>query len=225
MNSCVLMAEIINEPQLRYTADNLGVTEMLVQFPNSLKPEDPPATLKVVGWGNLATEIQQNYHQGDRVILVGRLGMNTVAMEGFKEKRAELTVQQIQPVGGSFNTDPLPSATVTPSFTETAPRQASSASRPPQKEVNTYESPRPAPTPAANPVGVTPQTTSYEPVPQSTNYERTTYPAVKAEEPDPDDIPFVRSVDSKTAKAGLLDFYEIESQCPQVGVSHNFKFI
>ncbi|MEJ6484139.1 single-stranded DNA-binding protein [Nostoc punctiforme UO1] len=225
MNSCVLMAEIINEPQLRYTADNLGVTEMLVQFPNSLKPEDPPATLKVVGWGNLATEIQQNYHQGDRVILVGRLGMNTVAMEGFKEKRAELTVQQIQPVGGSFNTDPLPSATVTPSFTETAPRQASSASRPPQKEVNTYESPRPAPTPAANPVGVAPQTTSYEPVPQSTNYERTTYPAVKAEEPDPDDIPFVRSVDSKTAKAGLLDFYEIESQCPQLGVSHNFKFI
>ncbi|AVH65812.1 MULTISPECIES: single-stranded DNA-binding protein [unclassified Nostoc] len=190
MNSCVLMAEIINEPQLRYTADNLGVTEMLVQFPNSLKPEDPPATLKVVGWGNLATEIQQNYHQGDRVILVGRLGMNTVPMEGFKEKRAELTVQQIQPVGGSFNTDPLPSATVNQSFAETTPRQASSASRPPQKEVNTYESPRPAPTPAANPVGVAPQTTSYEPVPQPTNYERTTYPTVKEEEPDPDDIPF-----------------------------------
>ncbi|MBG1260052.1 single-stranded DNA-binding protein [Nostoc commune] len=190
MNSCVLMAEIINEPQLRYTADNLGVTEMLVQFPNSLKPEDPPATLKVVGWGNLATEIQQNYHQGDRVILVGRLSMNTVPMEGFKEKRAELTVQQIQPVGGSFNTDPLPSATETPSFTETASRQPA-ASRPAQKDVPTYESaPRPAPTPATNPVGVAPQSTSYEPVPQPTNYERTTYPAVKAEEPDPDDIPF-----------------------------------
>ncbi|MHC0065917.1 single-stranded DNA-binding protein [Nostoc sp. UIC 10890] len=191
MNSCVLMAEIINEPQLRYTADNLGVTEMLVQFPNSQKPEDPPATLKVVGWGNLATEIQQNYHQGDRVILVGRLGMTTVErQEGFKEKRAELTVQQIQPVGGSFNTDPLPSATATPSFTETAPRQTSSASRPPQKDVSSYESPRGAPTPATNPVGVTPQPTSYEPVPQPTNYERTTYPAVKEEEPDPDDIPF-----------------------------------
>ena len=180
MNSCVLMAEIINEPQLRYTADNLGVTEMLVQFPNSQKPEDPPAT-----------EIQQNYHQGDRVILVGRLSMNTVPMqEGFKEKRAELTVQQIQSVGGSFNTDPLPSATVTPSFTETAPRQPSSTSRPPQKDIPNYESQRPAPTPVTNPVGVTPQVTSYEPVPQPTNYERTTYPAVKAEEPDPDDIPF-----------------------------------
>ncbi|MDZ7951523.1 single-stranded DNA-binding protein [Nostoc sp. DedQUE09] len=190
MNSCVLMAEIINEPQLRYTADNLGVTEMLVQFPNSQKPEDPPATLKVVGWGNLATEIQQNYHQGDRVILVGRLTMNTVdRQEGFKEKRAELTVQQIQSVGGSFDTDPSPSATATPSFTETAPRQPS-ASRPAQKEVPSYDSPRSAPTPATNPVGVTTQATSYEPVPQPTNYERTTYPAVKEQEPDPDDIPF-----------------------------------
>ncbi|MHC5832466.1 MAG: single-stranded DNA-binding protein, partial [Nostoc sp.] len=93
-------------------------------------------------------------------------------------------MQQIQSVGGSFNTDPSPSATVTPSFTETAPRQPLPASRPPQKDVPTYESPRPAPTPATNPVGVTPPT-SYEPVPQPTNYERTTYPAVKAEEPDP----------------------------------------
>ncbi|MBD2514825.1 single-stranded DNA-binding protein [Nostoc sp. FACHB-973] len=189
MNSCVLMAEIVNEPQLRYTADNLGVTEMLVQFPNSQKPEDPPATLKVVGWGNLATEIQQNYHQGDRVILVGRLGMTTVErQEGFKEKRAELTVQQIQSVGGSFNTTSF-SANVTPSFTETSPRQPS-ASRPPETNIPTYESQRPVPTPATSPVNVTPPATSYEPVPQPANYERTTYPAVKQEEPDPDDIPF-----------------------------------
>ncbi|MBC1239052.1 single-stranded DNA-binding protein [Nostoc linckia z18] len=189
MNSCVLMAEIINEPQLRYTADNLGVTEMLVQFPNSQKPEDPPATLKVVGWGNLATEIQQNYHQGDRVILVGRLSMNTVdRQEGFKEKRAELTVQQIQSVGSSFNTTSF-SSTPTPSFTETSsPRQAP-PSRQPETNFSTYESQRPAPTPAPSPVGVTPPT-NYEPTPQPANYERTTYPAVKPEEPDPDDIPF-----------------------------------
>ncbi len=192
MNSCVLMAEIIQDPQLRYTADNLGVTEMIVQFPNSQKPEDPPATLKVVGWGNLATEIQQNYHQGDRVILVGRLSMNTIERpEGFKEKRAELTVQQIQSVGGSFNTDFSPSATINPSVTETSVRQPSSGVASSQaKDVPSYESSRPAPTPVTNPVGVTPQTTSYEPIPQPINYEQPTYPAVKQEEPDPDDIPF-----------------------------------
>lgn len=173
MNSCVLMAEIIQEPQLRYTSDNLAVTEMLVQFPNSQKPDDPPATLKVVGWGNLATEIQQNYHQGDRVIIAGRLGMNTIDRpEGFKEKRAELTVQQIQSVNADFA--PTPSVAKTPAATETPSRPPS----PPvtiQNEVPAYETPRPTPTPAASKVSVAP--------PPVTNY-----PPV--EEPDPDDIPF-----------------------------------
>jgi single-strand DNA-binding protein len=89
------MAEIVQEPQLRYTTDQLAIAEMLVQFP-ALKAEDPPATLKVVGWGNLAQTIQEGYHVGDRVIVEGRLGMNTIDRpEGFKEKRAELTIQKI----------------------------------------------------------------------------------------------------------------------------------
>ncbi|QLE54470.1 single-stranded DNA-binding protein [Nostoc sp. TCL26-01] len=175
MNSCVLMAEIIQEPQLRYTSDNLAVTEMLVQFPNSQKPEDPPATLKVVGWGNLATEIQQNYHQGDRVIIAGRLGMQTVErQEGFKEKRAELTVQQIQSVNGSFisssSTPRTPVATETPSRPPT-----------PQNELPTYEPPRPTPTPATSTVNTPPPAKNYEP--QPSKYQ-------PVEEPDPDDIPF-----------------------------------
>ena len=98
MNTCILMAEIVQEPQLRYTTDQTALAEMLVQFPG-LRGEDPPATLKVVGWGNLAQEIQQRYHQGDRVIIEGRLSMNTVERsEGFKEKRAELTVQRMHSI-------------------------------------------------------------------------------------------------------------------------------
>lgn len=102
MNSCILLAEIIQEPQLRYTSDNqTPIAEMQVQFAG-LRPEDPPATVKAVGWGNMAQEIQGNYHQGDRVILEGRLGMNTVDRpEGFKEKRAELTIQKIYTLDGA----------------------------------------------------------------------------------------------------------------------------
>jgi single-strand DNA-binding protein len=96
MNNCILMAEITQDPQLRYTSDNqTAVAEMLVQFAG-LRDDEPMATLKVVGWGNLAQEIQERYHQGDRVIIEGRLGMNSIdRQEGFKEKRAELTVQRI----------------------------------------------------------------------------------------------------------------------------------
>ncbi|MCT7951792.1 single-stranded DNA-binding protein [Ancylothrix sp. C2] len=99
MNSCILMAEILQNPQLRYTPDQIAIAEMFVQFP-ALKAEDKPSTLKVVGWGNLAQEIQERYHQGDRVLIEGRLGMITVTLaDGVKEKRAELTASRIHNLG------------------------------------------------------------------------------------------------------------------------------
>ncbi|ARV61316.1 single-stranded DNA-binding protein [Nostocales cyanobacterium HT-58-2] len=181
MNSCVLMAEILQEPQLRFTADNREVTEMLVQFPSGREGE-PPATLKVVGWGNIAKEIQQNYHQGDRVLIEGRLGMNTIERpEGFKEKRAELTVQKIHSLGNAINTISSPAVAETQSSpVATSPKAASA-----------YDSPLPTPTPVTSSVGVLSQDEIEEQHrPQSTNFERSTYPVNPIEEPDPDDIPF-----------------------------------
>lgn len=101
MNNCILMADIIQNPELRYTSDTqTPIAEMMVQFPGP-RPEDPPTTLKVIGWGNLAQEIQANYHEGDRVIIEGRLSMNTIDRpEGFKEKRAELTAQRLHRLSG-----------------------------------------------------------------------------------------------------------------------------
>lgn len=94
------MAEIVQAPQLRYTADNqTPISEFTVKFPG-LRDNDAPGQMKVVGWGNLAQEIQEKYRIGDRVLLEGRLGMSTVERpEGFKEKRAEMTVQRVSPIG------------------------------------------------------------------------------------------------------------------------------
>ncbi len=109
MNSCVLMAKIVRNPQLRYTQDNqLAVTEMMVEF-NNLSPHGQPYTLKVVSWGNLATEIEQQYTEGNQVILTGRLKMDTIDRpEGFKEKKAELTVYSIY----SLDSESISSANV-----------------------------------------------------------------------------------------------------------------
>ncbi|MGB7085752.1 MAG: single-stranded DNA-binding protein [Phormidesmis sp.] len=100
MNNCILMAEIVQAPQLRYTADTqTPIAEFVVKFPG-LREGDAPGQIKVVGWGNLAQEIQERYGAGDRVLLEGRLGMNTLERpEGFKEKRAEMTIQRINPLG------------------------------------------------------------------------------------------------------------------------------
>ncbi len=102
MNSCVLMAKVVRDPQLRYTQDNqTPVAEMLVEFAG-LGPNDSPSTLKVVGWGNLATQFPEAYHSGDELIIEGRLSMRVIERpEGFKEKRAELVASRIHPLNSN----------------------------------------------------------------------------------------------------------------------------
>jgi single-stranded DNA-binding protein len=229
MNSCILMAEIVQEPQLRYTPDNTALAEMLVQFPG-IRAEDPPATLKVIGWGNLAQEIQQQYHQGDRVIIEGRLSMNTVDRpEGFKEKRAELTVQRIHSLGDgtSIGSSATVSAATTGNPTSSDPSVVSRTSeKVASRNAGVSSSPRTLEKVAtASTADVVTDFDAAEPVPQSAKPKSPTTPLVPSEAQDIDDIPFVRAVDSKTVALGLLDFYEINSQCPQIGISHSFKFI
>lgn len=120
MNSCVLMAQIVSDPELRQTQDGTNVANMLVEF-ESARPEDPTSKLRVVGWGGLAEEISQQYKTGDRVIIDGRLSMNLIdTPEGYKEKRAELVVSRIFPLDQSVQS---PSPTTVSSIPQEKPSQ------------------------------------------------------------------------------------------------------
>ena len=101
VNHCLLEVEVLEAPQVRYTQDNqTPVAEMAVQF-DGLRPDDPPGQLKVVGWGSLAQELQSRVQVGQRLIVEGRLRMNTVTrQDGVKEKRAEFTLSRLHPLAG-----------------------------------------------------------------------------------------------------------------------------
>lgn len=96
MNHCLLEVEVKTAPTLRYTQDNkTPIAEMEVIF-DGLRPDDKPSHLKVVGWGNLAQGLQQNITVGQRLVIEGRLRMNTISRDdGSKEKQAELTLSRM----------------------------------------------------------------------------------------------------------------------------------
>ncbi|MEI6031640.1 MAG: single-stranded DNA-binding protein [Synechococcaceae cyanobacterium ELA739] len=100
MNHCLLEVEVLEAPQVRYTQENqTPVAEMTVRF-DGLRPDDPPGQLKVVGWGNLAQDLQNRVRVGQRLVLEGRMRMNTVSrQDGIKEKRAEFTLARLHPLG------------------------------------------------------------------------------------------------------------------------------
>lgn len=125
------MAEIIKNPELRYTADNqMAVADMFVQFapPVGGRQDDPHPTIEVVGWGNLATEMKENYKQGDRVAIEGRLEMNTIERDGYKEKRARLVASRLQHVNGTNSTTAKTPSSPATSSRNTAPVPTTSSS-------------------------------------------------------------------------------------------------
>ena len=179
---------MIEAPQVRYTQDNqTPVAEMAVQI-EGLRPDDPPGQLKVVGWGSLAQDLQNRVQVGQRLVLEGRLRMNTVTRpDGVKEKRAEFTLSRLHPLAGA-GAAPFAAAPGAPAG---APGQASpgafaaspadgGSGRPPGRP------PAPAPTrrqpaasPAAAPVAAAAETPTWN-----------TSPLVPDFPEGEDDIPF-----------------------------------
>ena len=129
---------MLEAPQVRYTQDNqTPVAEMAVQF-DGLRPDDPPGQLKVVGWGNLAQDLQNRVQVGQRLMVEGRLRMNTVTrQDGVKEKRAEFTLARLHPIGAAAAAMPAAAP---------APRPVAAAQQPPRSR-----SSAPAPAAAAAP--------------------------------------------------------------------------
>lgn len=169
MNNCIVMAEIVQDPQLRYTAESqIPIAEMMIQFP-SVRQDDPPSLLKVVGWGNLAQEMSQRYHQGDRVIIEGRLGMTMIDRpEGFKEKRAELTAKRVYSVMGveevSDSSSPSSASSAAPS--NVVPLESRNRQTPTSTSEMSPASEPTSPSPAAKPLIPTESDDpDYDPIP------------------------------------------------------------
>jgi single-strand DNA-binding protein len=148
MNSCILMAQIISDPELRSTQDQTNVSTMMVEFESTKEGEDP-GKVQVEGWGKLAEEIKNTYSTGDQIIVEGRLSMNLFEMpEGYKEKRAKLVASRIYPVS--------PVSANTSSYIEAHQAQPDNvvdfAPTPKPQAAPAYVTPEPAPTPQPAPV-------------------------------------------------------------------------
>ena len=112
MNHCILEVLVKKTPTVRFTQDNnTPLAEIEVEF-DSLRADDPPCTIKVIGWGKLAEELQRTVQVNSKLVIEGRLRMNTVPrQDGTKEKRAEFTLSRIHPFSSDSAISSIPSQT------------------------------------------------------------------------------------------------------------------
>ena len=97
-------------PTVRFTQDNkTPLAEIEAEF-DSLRADTPPSTIKVIGWGKLAEELQNTVQVNSKLVIEGRLRMNTVPrQDGTKEKRAEFTLSRIHPFSTNTPLSSIPS--------------------------------------------------------------------------------------------------------------------
>ncbi len=112
MNHCILEVLVKKAPTVRFTQDNkTPLAEIEVEF-DSLRADDPPSTMKVIGWGKLAEEVQNKVQVNSKLVIEGRLRMNSIPrQDGTKEKRAEFTLSRIHPFSTNKAVSPIPSKT------------------------------------------------------------------------------------------------------------------
>ncbi len=103
MNHCMLEVMVKKAPTVRFTQDNkTPLAEIEAEF-DSLRANEPPSTIKVIGWGKLAEELQNTVQVNSRLVIEGRLRMNTVPrQDGTKEKKAEFTLSRIHPFSSNI---------------------------------------------------------------------------------------------------------------------------
>ena len=103
MNHCILEVLVKKAPTVRFTQDNkTPLAEIEAEF-DSLRADSPPSTIKVIGWGKLAEEMKNTVQVNSKLVIEGRLRMNSVSrQDGTKEKQAEFTLSRIHPL--SINT-------------------------------------------------------------------------------------------------------------------------
>ena len=99
MNHCLIQGVISSAPQMRYTKENqTPIAEMIINF-KGLRSEDPTRELKILGWGNLAQEMVDELKEGQKIVIEGRLRMNSVTRkDGTKEKQPELTASKVHQI-------------------------------------------------------------------------------------------------------------------------------
>ncbi len=97
-------------PTIRFTQDNkTPLAEIEAEF-DSLRADAPPSTIKVVGWGKLAEELKNTVQVNSKLVIEGRLRMNSVPrQDGTKEKQAEFTLSRIHPLSTNTSVSSIPS--------------------------------------------------------------------------------------------------------------------
>ena len=103
INSIVGVVRILEPPRQTKTLNNILLTELRVQVPQSQKTQRNIISLVV--WGNLVQDIIKYYKVNDYILIEGYLSIRNGKKQNisFKRKKIQITVLKIYPLVLNYN--------------------------------------------------------------------------------------------------------------------------
>lgn len=126
MNNSILSGVVVTSPQLRHTKDNLAIASFYLQFTvgKGQGKETTEERIEVLAFGNYAQVVKDQVAEGAKVILEGRLQIDSVEADGYKQKVAKFNASRIHDgYPTAIAPEPVP-ITTTPAPAPKAPPHA-----------------------------------------------------------------------------------------------------
>lgn len=123
MNNAILSGVVVTPPELRHTKDNLAIASFHLQFTvEKGGKETTEERIEVIAFGNYAQVAKDQVAEGARVILEGRWQIDSVEVDGYKQKVAKFNASRIYdgcpaaiaPEPVPITTTPAPAPKATP---------------------------------------------------------------------------------------------------------------
>lgn len=88
---------VVKAPEKRFTQNNLAITNLTVNLSGSEE-----TLVRVVSMGNLAETVENTVKAGDRILVDGRLQVETYKTQDGKDKRIiQINASTIEKIGGT----------------------------------------------------------------------------------------------------------------------------
>ena len=105
VNKVLLIGNLGNDPEVRYTADGVAVARFRVATNEIYNDRDgnrqeQTEWHRVVAWGKLAETCGKHLVKGKAVYLEGKLRTSSWEQDGTKRYRTEIVVQTLRMLGG-----------------------------------------------------------------------------------------------------------------------------
>ena len=100
MNVAILMGRLTRDPELKYTSNGKAYTNFTLAVQ---KTKDEAEFIDCVAWEKTAENIAEYFRKGNRILIQGRLSVNSYEQNGEKRKSTRVLVNTFEFIDSKNN--------------------------------------------------------------------------------------------------------------------------